>query len=73
MTEETTMFDLFPDVERVLLDPDTPHAAHGRAIATRTPRRFPLDGARRALGRRLIAVGSALAVDERVPGRSLAR
>jgi hypothetical protein len=73
MTEETTMFDLFPDVERLMLDTDAPHAAHHRAIATQTPRRLPLEGARRALGRRLIAIGSALAVDERAPERSLAR
>lgn len=67
------MFDLFPDVERVMLDPDTPHAAHERALATGSRRRLPFDGARRALGRRLIAIGSALAVDDRAPGRSLAR
>ncbi len=67
------MFDLFPDVERLMLDPDRPHVAHHRALATRTSRRLPLDGARRALGRRLIAIGSALLVDERAPGRSLAR
>jgi hypothetical protein len=73
MTEETTMFDLFPDVERLTLDPEAPYAAHRRDLATRSPRRLPLDGARRALGRRLIAIGSALAVDERAPGRSLAR
>ncbi len=73
MTEETTMFDLFPDVERVMLDPEAPHAAHQRDLASRPARRLPLDGARRALGRRLIAIGSALAVDERAPERSLAR
>ncbi len=67
------MFDLFPDVERFMLDPDAPHAAHHRDLAPRAARRLPLDGARRALGRRLIAIGSALAVDERAPGRSLAR
>lgn len=67
------MFDLFPDVERVMLDPDTPHAVHGRDLAARSRRHLPIDGARRALGRRLIAIGSALAVDERAPGRSLAR
>jgi hypothetical protein len=73
MTEETTMFDLFPDVERLMLDPDAPHAAHHRDLATQSMRRLSLDGPRRALGRRLIAIGSALAVDERAPGRSLAR
>jgi hypothetical protein len=73
MTEEITMFDLYPDVERLLLDPDAPHASHRRALAAPSPRRSLFDGARQALGRRLIAIGSALAVDERAPGRSLAR
>jgi hypothetical protein len=73
MTEETAMYDLFPDVEHLMLDTEAPHAAHHRALASHSTGRNPLADVRRALGRRLIALGSALAVEERATGRSLAR
>jgi hypothetical protein len=73
MSEETTMFDLFPDVEHRVLDHETPHARHLRALAARPRGRNPFERARHALGQRLIAVGSALVLEERATGRTLAR
>jgi hypothetical protein len=73
---EMTMFDLYPEVEHLMLD--LPATRAGR-MATEPP---PPDGShaprplarvRYAIGRQLILIGSALAVDERRAGRSAGR
>jgi hypothetical protein len=73
MKEETHMFDLFPDVGHLMFDAVAPDVAHRRELTPRSHRGLPLDRARTALGRRLIAIGAALAVEERAAGRSPAR
>lgn len=67
------MFDLFPDIEHRALDHEMPHAEHRRALVARSRGHRPFEAARHALGRRLIAVGSALVLEERATGRTLAR
>lgn len=76
------MFDLFPDVGHLMLDRDLADP-FDRDLAHRGARHQAAvpsgaDGgtivrARRALGTRLIALGSALAIDEAPARHSLAR
>ena len=70
------MFDLFPEVEHLMLDlPATqPRPMAAKSLSpdrTGVPR--PLARVRYAIGRQLILIGSALAVDDRTVGRSVGR
>lgn len=60
------MFDLFPDVESLMLD--LPIDPHHRASVRPDERHAPVgavvERARDALGRGLIAIGSSLVIDE---------
>ncbi|MGZ9276602.1 MAG: hypothetical protein ACXW4L_05700 [Candidatus Limnocylindrales bacterium] len=70
------MFDLNPDVEHLMLD--LPHATaapspSGPAPSVEAPAAGPRLRLRSALGRRLIVIGAALAADDGVARRSIAR
>ena len=70
------MFDMNPDVEHLMLDlPRADAAASPAGPARSVPRPAPGPGLRlrSALGRRLIVIGAALAADDGMGRRSVAR
>jgi hypothetical protein len=80
MSKETMMFDLFPEVGERMLDVEPMDAAARNVVdARRSPTTADQAGpgrlgtVRHSLGVRLIALGSALTIDESVRSRTAAR